>query len=229
MGKSRNGKIATGLTIAAFFFVTIAYFTPNWLVTDGQLKHPKFEKIGLWVVCFKGFQDARHWYDTEFCHCWWVFEEEFYIIFDILLPGFYVATQFFFSLTFLGLFFACICILFYLCSSRHNDHFITLLIVIGVTSAASALTGSLALLIFGYNGDARVWMPNWEHNDIGYSYALGVIGVICAYLAGGLFLVEARAHKFKRERIMGGGRRGMGADDEYGMEQRGGRGEHTEI
>lgn len=42
---------------------------------------------GLWQVCFHGFVDPRHWYDTKFYGCWWVFEEEYYIIHDILLPG----------------------------------------------------------------------------------------------------------------------------------------------
>lgn len=73
----------------------------------------------------------------------------------------------------------------------------------------SALSGTIALFIFGANGDGRVWMPNWEHNNLGYSYAVGVIGVICSYLAGCLFMIEARRHKIKKqklqERHMGGG------------------------
>lgn len=42
---------------------------------------------GLWVVCFKDFEDTHHWYDTKFSSCWWVFEEEYYIIYDILFKG----------------------------------------------------------------------------------------------------------------------------------------------
>lgn len=40
---------------------------------------------GLWEVCFKDFEDIHHWYDTRFTGCWWVFEEEFYIIGNIIL------------------------------------------------------------------------------------------------------------------------------------------------
>lgn len=50
---------------------------------------------GLWQVCFQGFVDPRHWYETEFYGCWWVFEEEYYIIHDILLPGKKHELQFF--------------------------------------------------------------------------------------------------------------------------------------
>lgn len=46
MAKTKTGKVATGLTLAGFFFVLVAFFTPNWLETDGKLPKPKFEKIG---------------------------------------------------------------------------------------------------------------------------------------------------------------------------------------
>lgn len=58
----------------------------------------KYFPLGLWEVCFKDFEDFRHHYDYKFTGCWWVFEEEYYIIFDFLLPGFFIATQFFFTL-----------------------------------------------------------------------------------------------------------------------------------
>lgn len=44
-------------------------------------------------------------------------------------------------------------------------------------------------------------MPNWEHNNLGYSYAVAVIGVICSYVAGGMFIVEGRRHNNKRQKL----------------------------
>lgn len=76
------------------------------------------------------------------------------------------------------------------------------------------------MYIFGANGDGRDWMPNWEHNDIGYSYAMAVIGVICEYVAGTLFLVEARVHDMKKKRHVDRGQM-------YHMEQR--KSSHTTI
>lgn len=55
---------------------------------------------GLWTVCFQNFQDIHRFYDVRFTGCMWVFEEEYYIIHDFLLPGFYISVQFFFTLTF---------------------------------------------------------------------------------------------------------------------------------
>lgn len=51
--------------------------------------------IGLWVVCFKDFEDSHHWYDTKFGNCWWVFEEEYYIIYDILFKGMFLLIIYF--------------------------------------------------------------------------------------------------------------------------------------
>lgn len=54
------------------------------------------------------------------------------------------------------------------------------------------------MVIFGARGDGRDWMPNWEHNDLGWAYAFGCIGVNFLFPAGILFLVEARVQKYKR-------------------------------
>lgn len=35
----------------------------------------------------------------------------------------------------------------------------------------------IAVIIFGARGDGRDWMPNWEHNDMGWAYALAVLGI----------------------------------------------------
>jgi len=46
MAKSRNGLTAVGLSVLGGFLVLLAFTTESWLVTDGQLEHPKFERIG---------------------------------------------------------------------------------------------------------------------------------------------------------------------------------------
>lgn len=60
------------------------------------------------------------------------------------------------------------------------------------------LSGLISVITFGARGDGRDWMPNWEHNDLGWAYALGVVGVLLLFPAGVLFLVEARVQRYRR-------------------------------
>ncbi|KAM0737233.1 hypothetical protein ACS0PU_000326 [Formica fusca] len=202
MGKTRTGKAAAVCTAVAFILVVIAFTTPNWLETDGKLNNPQFVKIGLWQVCFQGFQDPRHLYDTRFYGCWWVFEEEYYIIHDILLPDFFVATQFFFTLCLTLLLIGSFLTIMYTCCSRHHDKYQLLLWTTGGNLSLAGVCGVIAVIIFGARGDGRDWMPNWEHNDIGWSYALAVVGSFTLIAAGILFLIEGRRHRKKQERIL---------------------------
>lgn len=51
------------------------------------------------------------------------------------------------------------------------------------------------------HGDSRVWMPHWEHNNIGWSYGVAVAGTITLYISATLHLIEGRVHKKKRQKI----------------------------
>lgn len=85
----------------------------------------------MWEVCFNGFEEVHHWYDTVFTGCWWIFEEEYYIIHDILLPGFFIATQFFFTITMTCVLAAIFLTYFYLKKGKDDDHYVTLLLTLG--------------------------------------------------------------------------------------------------
>jgi TRAP-type C4-dicarboxylate transport system permease small subunit len=84
----------------------------------------------------------------------------------------------------------------------------------------TAVSGTIAIIIFGACGDGRDWMPNWEHNNISWSYALAVFGVLFLYISGILYLVEGRVHHKKRQRTQ------ETTHSAYHMEQRKG---HTTI
>lgn len=63
------------------------------------------------------------------------------------------------------------------------------------------MCGTIALIIFGIHGDSRVWMPHWEHNDIGWSYGVAVAGTIALYVSAILYIIEGRVHKIKRKKM----------------------------
>ncbi len=52
--------------------------------------------------------------------------------------------------------------------------------------------GTIALIIFGALGDGRNYMPEWEHNYLSWSFGIAFVGLIFQYIAGVLFIVEAR-------------------------------------
>lgn len=75
------------------------------------------------------------------------------------------------------------------------------------------ICGAIAVIIFGAYGDARFWMPNWEHNNMGWSYWFAVIGSVSSFIGGICFLVEARKHSIKHKKF-------RQASSDYNMDER---------
>lgn len=198
-------------------------------------------------MCLNNFQDIHRFYDTRYVGCMWVFEEEYYIIHDYLLPGFYIATQLFFTMCFTLMLVSLMITAVFLKSPRDDDRYIVLLLSNGTIQLLAgtfqvaigqywckplildtfvAFCGLIAVIIFGARGDGRDWMPNWEHNDMGWAFALGVIGVFFIAPAGVLFMIEARRERYKRLNEIGtreaSAYMGAAADKQYA-------GGHTDI
>lgn len=66
----------------------------------------------------------------------WVFEEEYYIIHDYLLPGFYIAVQFFFTLTFTLLLVSALLTIGVFGFSRDDDRYMVVLLSNGAAQVA---------------------------------------------------------------------------------------------
>lgn len=49
----------------------------------------------------------------------------------------------------------------------------------------------IAVIVFGALGDERNWMPDPDHNNLSWSFALGVIGALLELGSGTLFIVES--------------------------------------
>lgn len=172
-------------------------------------------------MCFKNFTDIHRFYDYQFQGCMWVFEEEYYIIHDFLLPGFYIAVQFFFTLSFTLLLVSVILTLGIFAYSREDDRYMVVLLSNGASQVAGgktisniienstslkssiyphklAIFGLIAVSIFGARGDGRDWMPHWEHNDMGWAFACACVGVCILLPSGILYMAEARRERYKQ-------------------------------
>lgn len=213
----RNVTYAAIFTFVTVFFDTIAFSTPNWLAADGKQPIKRFNKLGLWEACFHQFRDPYYLYDREFRGCKWIFDEDFSFLRDFLEPGFFVATQALYTIGFVFLLIACICVLaIQLCFIIEKE--ILAMKVLSSVMFLSALFTTIAVIIFGIRGDDRDWMPDHEHNFLSWSFGFAVVGTFFSWMASVLFWAEGRI-LYKKEIKK--------RQAEYGMET--GNGDRTAI
>lgn len=179
--------------------------------------------LGLWELCLRNFEDIHRFYDVRFNGCMWIFEEEYYIIHDYILPRFFIAVQFFFTLALTLLLVSILLTILFMRCSKDHERYIHLLITNGSCLVLAGVFALFAVILFGCYGDSRDWMPNWEHNNMGWSFALACPGSVMLFPAGILFLVEARRLKYKKLNEIGN------REAAYSMDDRKRYGGHTDI
>jgi len=211
--RTLTGKFAIGTFVIVAVFITLAFCTPNWIEGDPRIYGTKVERVGLWVHCFRSLPD-HHDLDNQrfFAGCRWIFNpftEGYDRIRNFLTPPFFQATQFFFTLCFVGMLIAIVFIVMYLLCI--NEYYrVSVLRWTGIDLIVSGAVGTIALIIFGVKGDGRDFMPDWENNYLSWSFGLGFVGVVFQYVSGILFLVEARIIQRKE----------VAREKQYPMEQR---------
>ncbi|XP_073837614.1 claudin family member sinuous [Musca autumnalis] len=201
--RTLSGSCGVGFFVLAFGFIAIAFATPSWLVSDYRITGAKLERLGLWVHCFRSLPDVND--DSQrrfFVGCRWVYDP-FTTGYDeirgFLLPGFMIATQFFFTLAFVGMLISAIGVLvFFLCAGPDQKHFVKLIRAIGCTVLGAGVCASLAVIIFASLGNRNNWMPEHANNWFGWSFVLACVGAVTALVAGSLFLTECYVQKRKR-------------------------------
>lgn len=125
------------------------------------------------------------------------------MIHNIVLPDFFVATQFFFTLCMTLLLVGSALTILYTCCSRRHDKYQLLLWATGSNLLLAGICGTIAVIIFAARGDGHDWMPDWEHNKTSWSFALAIAGSIFINSSGILFLVEAMKNKNFAQRSRG--------------------------
>lgn len=120
------------------------------------------------------------------------------IILFYFFTAFMVATQFFFTVCFLGIVVSFVLVLlFTLCCDPEQKNYVLLIQVIGYLLLLAGISGCIAVIIFACLGNGDGWMPGHENNFLGWSFIIGVIGSILTIIAAILFLVEADVQKKK--------------------------------
>lgn len=192
---SRTLKLAVFLTSIIFVIFIISFFSPYWLesVPDSRVpdKPRKFLNLGLWHVCLDGYHDKSHQYEIKLHGCMHIRLEEYDFIRSEIQPPFFVATQFFYTLSFIAILIAIILVLMYLLCV--DDYYrVSVLRWTGIDLIVAGALANVALVIFGAKGDNRDFMPDWENNYLSWAFGLGCVGALFDYIAGILFIIEAR-------------------------------------
>lgn len=92
-----------------------------------------------------------------------------------MFAAFFVATQFFFTLCFIGMLISIALTLMYLlCIDEYYR--VKVLRWIGADLMVAAVCGTVSLIIFGAQGDGRDFMPDWEQNYLSWSFGLAFVG-----------------------------------------------------
>lgn len=70
---------------------------------------------------------------------------------------------------------------------EREDHALRAL---SIASLLSAVSCSLAVIIFGVNATREDWMPDPEHNYLSWSYAAALVGSVLLWIAALLFYID---------------------------------------
>lgn len=76
------------LLIVALILTAIAFFSTNWLQVERRYYGSKFNKLGLWRICFNSFSAPDDFQFKKFyVGCRWLFADEYKPIRKFILPG----------------------------------------------------------------------------------------------------------------------------------------------
>jgi hypothetical protein len=80
-------RCSTWATLSIFmsaFMLGIAFVTPYWLQSETLPSNQRFEKLGLFEVCFAKFHDHHYRYDRIIEGCNWIFSEDLSFLSDFI-------------------------------------------------------------------------------------------------------------------------------------------------
>jgi len=200
--RSTAAKIALPLFFVTVVCISVAFSTTHWLENWNKYYGDKFDKLGLWVHCFRSLPDPHDQFHTRyFTGCRWVFNPftaGYAEMRDFLTPPFFIAVQLFFTLCFMLMLVGIAGTLMYVLCFTFHEHQVKLLRALAWDLTLAGFCGTIAVITFGALGDSRDWMPDFEHNFLSWSFGLAVVGTFGLYLCATLFYIEAKVQAKKQ-------------------------------
>ncbi|XP_046392332.1 uncharacterized protein LOC124160517 [Ischnura elegans] len=204
--RSLAGNVAVGVFVIVLIFTTVAFCSPSWLVSDSRITGAKLERLGLWTHCFRSLGDPIDEHQRRFfVGCRWVYDPFTHGYDEIrgyLLPPFMIATQFFYTISFLFVLIAFIqVLLFFLCCGPDQGKYALLISLIGYCLIVAGISGGIAVIIFASLANGKGWMPDHQNTFLDWSFGMAVVGSFAAVIDAILFLTEAKIQKKKNANI----------------------------
>ena len=137
--RTTTGRWAIAMFVIAAAFTTVAFVSPNWIEADPRFYGTDVERVGLWVHCLRSLPDVNDLkHQRYFAGCRWLFNpftEGYDQMRNILAPrnskwwlkavfiilisfsfisAFFVATQFFYTLSLICMLIAVTFVVMYL-------------------------------------------------------------------------------------------------------------------
>ncbi|ESO08285.1 hypothetical protein HELRODRAFT_195072 [Helobdella robusta] len=169
MADNKPFLMACGFGVISFVLCLIGFGTGYWFVSADDTN--LFESIGLWQVCFNGYEHTSDLVGKAYYGCWWIFYKEYYYIRNWLMPPWFKAVQTLMTLA-VVLQFIFLPLLF-IATADAKTKMLKILCTINAFIASLITT---SVVIFGVMvGLDRTWVPRWDQDELGWSYGLAVL------------------------------------------------------
>lgn len=193
--RSLPGRWGLSLMVVSLLLVALAFLSENWLASDHRFRGARLQRLGLWVQCFRSVPSPG---DPQqllyFSGCRWLFERDtvgYDAMRSFLMPGFFVAVQFFYTLVFIcALLAGGLLAALFLCVDPDRQPLA--LRAMALLMLLSSLFGFIAIVVFGSMARSYPWTSDNEHNYLSWSYAIAVTTVFIQTVVSILLVNDAR-------------------------------------
>ncbi|KAH3753009.1 uncharacterized protein LOC127848275 [Dreissena polymorpha] len=177
--------------LLSIMMIVLAFATPYWIQPEpGHVISTQLQKLGLWEICFQGYNDIRDGLGRVYNGCYWVFAREYDVIRKYLIPSWFATAQ---ALETLNLVLGLLCVLFGLlvlirCLSSSAQKYTVLSLAVGYL--VIGVLSAILCTFFGINaGTDRSWLKQPQFRHLAWSFYVAVIGGIIAFFASMCYVV----------------------------------------
>lgn len=196
---SGNLVAAGVVSFCGLLLLLISFASPYWLESYPET-YSNFVNLGLWEVCFHEFRYPRYQFDKKFQGCHYIYSQEYLIIREWLLTGWYLFVQGIMSVGFIS----ALCALGGVSVVLMRYFLKYEWLVLSFAAVCEIITATcifLALAVFGGKCWDRSWLlyPNFNH--LSWSYGLAAVAMFVFIFSAILLILEMFQAKQRKRKM----------------------------